>query len=165
VISFRFRLQKALDWRRAQLQLAEARLQGQLAALAELDRARTALEAAGARTELEVRQFRPLAGGDLTALGNFRRLLKMRQREVAGRRMACQKELAARQADLLEAHRRYRLLERLQERRWSEWQLARDREWEELASTSYLAQWSRHRAQAVPTPEPDGPRANPGEHD
>jgi hypothetical protein len=46
----------------------------------------------------------------------------------------------------LEARRRCRLLERLRERRWTEWQLARDRELEELASDSYLAQWNRRQA-------------------
>ena len=38
--TFQFPLEKALDWRRAQLGLAEVRLQRQLAALAGLDRAR-----------------------------------------------------------------------------------------------------------------------------
>jgi hypothetical protein len=57
----------------------------------------------------------------------------------------CQRELAARQAGLLEARRRCRLLERLRERRWTEWQQARDRELEELASDSYLARWSQRQ--------------------
>jgi hypothetical protein len=144
--SFQFPLQKALDWRRTELGLAEARLQQQLAALAELDRARAELEALGTRTETEVRAFNPLAGSDLTALGGFRLQIKVRDKEIAGRRVECQRELAARQAGLLEARRRCRLLERLKERRWTEWQSARDRELEELASDSYLAQWNRRQA-------------------
>jgi hypothetical protein len=144
--AFQFPLERALDWRRTELQLAEARLHQQLAALAELDRARAALEAAGIRAETEVREFNPLAGRDLTALGSFRLLIQVREKEIAGRRLECQRELAARQAGLLEARRRCRLLERLRERRWTEWQLARDRELEELASDSYLAQWNRRQA-------------------
>jgi len=143
--SFQFPLQRALDWRRTELQLAEARLQQQLAALAELDRARAELAAVGARTEEAVREFNPLAGRDLTALGSFRLLIKVREKELAGRRVECQRELAARQAGLLEARRRCRLLERLKERRWAEWQQARDREMEELASDSYLARWSQRQ--------------------
>jgi hypothetical protein len=61
----------------------------------------------------------------------------------------CLKELAARQAALLEDRRRCRLLERLKERRWAEWQLARDRDLEDLASDSYLAQWTRRQATAA----------------
>jgi len=144
--AFLFPLERALDWRRTELQLAEARLHQQLAALAELDRARAALEAAGIRAETQVREFNPLAGRDLTALGSFRLLIQVREKEIAGRRLECQRELAARQAGLLEARRRCRLLERLRERRWTEWQLARDRELEELASDSYLAQWNRRQA-------------------
>jgi hypothetical protein len=43
---------------------------------------------------------------------------------------------------MLEARRRFRLLERLKERRHEDWRLARDRELEELASESYLARWA-----------------------
>jgi hypothetical protein len=146
MMSFQFPLQKALDWRRTQLGLAEAGLQQQLAALAELDRARVELETVGRRTEVEVREFHPLAGGDLSALGSFRLLVKTQERQLAARRVECQKEVAVRQAAMLEARRRCRLLERLKERRWAEWLSARDRELEELASDSYLAQWSRRPA-------------------
>jgi hypothetical protein len=143
--SFHFPLQRTLDWRRTQMELAQARLHQQLAALAELDRAGAELRAAGSRTEVEVREYNPLAGRDLTALGSFRLRLKLQQKEIAGRRLECERELAARQTALLEARRRCRLLERLREQRWSEWQSARDRELEELASSSYLARWTRRR--------------------
>lgn len=150
--SFRFPLQRALEWRRTQLELAEVQLQQQLAALAELERTRAELEAIGVRAESEVREWNPLAGGDLTALGSFRLLVRQRARELAVQRTACQKVLAERQADLLEARRKCRLLERLKERRRAEWQLACDRELDELASESYLAQWNRRRA-AEASPE------------
>jgi hypothetical protein len=150
--SFRFSLQKALDLRRTQLHLAEAQLQQQLASLAGLDRARVELEAVGQRTEVEVRGFLPLAGGDLSALGSFRLLVKAKERDLAAQRVACQQELAVRQAAMLEARRRCRLLERLKERRLAEWQSARDRELEELASDSYLAQWNRRKQPVKPSP-------------
>jgi hypothetical protein len=143
--TFRFPLQKALDWRRTQLELAEARLREQRAALAAIDRARLELQATGRRTEVEVRAFRPLEGGDLSALGRFRLQVQARDQELAARRVKCQKELSVRQAALLEARRSSRLLERLKERRWTEWQAGRDRELEELAADSYLAQWARRR--------------------
>ena len=143
--AFRFPLQKALDWRRTQLELAEARLREQLAALAGIDRARLELQATGRRTEVEVRAFQPLEGSDLGALGSFRLRVKVRDRELALRRVECQKELSVRQAEVREARRSSRLLERLKERRWAEWQAARDRELEELAADSYLAQWARRR--------------------
>jgi hypothetical protein len=44
---------------------------------------------------------------------------------------------------MLEARRRFRLLERLKDRRMAEWKQAGDREIEEVAAESYLARWSR----------------------
>ena len=144
--SFQFPLQKVLDWRRTEMALAEAHLERQLAALAELDRRRAELQAAGIRTALEVHRFHPLAGRDLAALESFHLLVNVRGTEIAKRRVECQRELAVLQAGLLEARRRCRLLERLQERRWTEWQAARDRELEEMASDSFLARWNRRQA-------------------
>src|SRR5438874_2034540 len=53
--SFRFSLQKVLDWRRTQLDLAEARYKQQAAALAELDRAHGEIETAGGKAEASAR--------------------------------------------------------------------------------------------------------------
>ncbi|HUI53648.1 MAG TPA: hypothetical protein VLY04_01665 [Bryobacteraceae bacterium] len=146
---FRFPLQKALDWRRTQLELEEARFKQQAAALADLDRERAELEASGIRAEVEVRHWQPLNGRDLAALGGFRLQVKQRQAHLAARRAECQRDLDARHAAMLEARRRCRLLERLKERRLAEWQAARDRELEELASESYLARWNQ-RSSAPP---------------
>ena len=144
--SFRFPLQKALDWRRTQLELEEIQFRQALAALAELDRARAELEAAGIRAEVAVRNWNPVAGGDLTALGSFRLRVRMEEKNLAARRGEYERKLAVRQAAMLEARRRCRLLERLRERRLSEWQAAADRELEELAAETFLSQWNRRPA-------------------
>jgi hypothetical protein len=141
--SFRFPLQRVLDWRLAQLELEEARFKQQLATLAALDRERAGWEAAGIKAEIQVRDWNPVAGHDLTALDNFRLNVKEREKEIDGRRLDCQRELAARQSAMLEARRRYRLLERLEERRLAEWQAARDHELEVMAAESFLAKWHR----------------------
>jgi hypothetical protein len=98
------------------------------------------------RAEVEVRQFHSIEGGDLSALGSFRLAIQVRGRELAAKRVACQKELAARQTVMLEARRRCRLIERLKERRWTEWRSAAEKELDELAADSYLAQWARRHA-------------------
>ncbi len=83
---FRFRLEQVLDWRRTQLELAEERFQRQNAAVAELDRARAALEAAGIRAEMAIRQWDAVTGSDLAALGAFRRDLRRRRNELDSQR-------------------------------------------------------------------------------
>ena len=141
--SFRFRLQKVLDLRHTQLELEESRFKQQLAALAGLDCERAGWAAAGSKAEIQVRDFNPLAGCDLTALGNFRLNVKQQQKEIDARRLECQKGLEAQQLVMLESRRRCRLLERLKDRRLAEWTAARDHELEQLASESFMAKWGR----------------------
>jgi len=149
--AFKFSLQKALEWRRTELELAELRFRQQAAALGELDRQRAQWEGAGTAAETQVRSWNPVAGTELSALGTFRLYVKMKETELDVSRGQCRQELEQRQAAMLEARRRLRLLERLRERRYAEWRVARDKELEELASESYLAKWN-HRQMDDPVP-------------
>jgi len=146
VISFRFPLQKVLDWRRTELDLAEARFRQEVEALANLDRLRAQMEAAENAAEQQVRSWNPVAAGELEALGSFRVHMKSRLAGLEKPRGECLARLAERRQQMLEARRRLRLLERLKQRRLAEWTVARDHELEEVASESYLAQWNRHKS-------------------
>src|SRR5215470_17951301 len=126
--AYRFRLQKVLDWRRTQMDIEEARYRQALAAVAAIDRARAALAAEGIHTEAEVRSWNPVTDSDLAALGEFRLHVRARDVELASRRVTCVKQLEAQQAVMLEARRRYRLLERLKERGLTAWTEERDKE-------------------------------------
>ncbi len=141
--SFEFQLQKALEWRQAQLELEEVKFKQHLAEVASLDSARAALQAAGSRAEVQVRGWQPVAGRDVTALGGYRLRVRAQEQEIAGRRAQRQTALEKQQAAMLEARRRCRLLEKLKERRKNEWQTAGNRELEELAAESFLAAWVR----------------------
>ena len=141
--TFQFPLEKALDWRRIQLELEEVRYKQQVAGLAGLDRQHAEVEASGIRAEIEVRAWRPIAAGDLTALGHFRLRVKAQESAIARRRVEAAQKLAEQQKLMLEARRRCRLLERLKERRLTEWTAARDHELEEIAAESYTARWNR----------------------
>jgi len=140
--AFRFRLERVLEWRRTQLEIEENKFREEAAALTELDRARAELEAAGIKAEMHVRQARTVTGRDLAALGEFRLLIRSREAGIARQRAERVKSLADRRAAMLEAQRRCRLLERLKERRLEEWRLAGNKEIEELAAETYLAQWT-----------------------
>ena len=131
---FSFRLEKALDWRRKQLELEESRYKRQAAALADLDRARAELEASAIRAEVQVRAWTPLAGRDLVALAQFREYLSHAEQTLAARRAACERQLHEQEKVMLEARRRCRLLERLRERRWEQWRADCDRELEQFAA-------------------------------
>ena len=143
--AFRFPLQKVLELRRTQLELEEVQYRRQLAMLTDLDRERTELEAAGKIAERQIREWNPVAGSELEALGGFRLYVQRKDVEMAGARAECVKHLERQQAVMLEARRRLRLLERLKERRRAEWQAASEKELEELAAEAYQAKWRRQR--------------------
>lgn len=139
--AFRFSLEKALEWRRKQLELEETRFKQCVAALATLDGQRAELEAAAIRAELEVRGSSVIAGCDLEALGRFRRAVQDREAALELRRADSRTKMESQQTVMMAARRRCRLLERLRERRLAEWTAVRDKELEELAAESYLARW------------------------
>jgi len=139
--AFRFPLKRVLDLRRKQLELAEARYKRQAEEVAALDRARAEVEASGIRAEVQVREWKQVCGHDLGALSAFRQRVKAREAQIASERMVSARKLGELQMLMLEARRRCRLLERLEERRLAEWTAARDHELEDLAAESYLARW------------------------
>jgi hypothetical protein len=141
--SFQFPLEKALELRRAQLELEEANHKRQIAAVAAIDRRKAEVEASCVRAETEVRQWNPVDSGDLAALGQYRLKVKAETAALARHRVDAVQKLAAQQNQMLEARRRCRLLERLKERRLAEWTAGRDKELDEIAAESYLARWSR----------------------
>lgn len=141
--AFRFRLAKVLDWRRTELSLAETRFRQQTAAVAALEQARAALDASAIRAEMLVRDSSHIEGADLAALDAFRRHVAQRRAALLASRAQAQLELDAVQAAMLEARRRFRLLERLRGRRLAEWKEAADRELDQIASESHLARLAR----------------------
>jgi hypothetical protein len=149
VKAFQFRLGKALEWRQTQLEMEEVQFKREVAKLAEMDRQRDELRASARRAESRVREWESVTGSDLTALAEFRLHVKEREREMAVQRAQQLQRIAARQASMLEAQRRCRLLERLRERRLEEWRGAEGRELDELASESFLASWNRSLRRAA----------------
>lgn len=156
---FRFRLHRVLEWREKQLELEEARYKQQAAEIASLDNAKAELESTRLHAETGLRASTALSGYDLAALSGFREYVQIQSRNLAVRRAEAEKSLVMQQEAMLEARRRCRLLERLKARRLSEWEAARDKELDELASESYLARWCRRepRAQSGPNTQVAAP--------
>jgi hypothetical protein len=143
--TFRFSLERVLDWRRVQLEIEESNYRKQLAGLAEMDRQREELRASGRAAEEQVRVWERVAGRELQGLGGFRTRVQTLERGMHTARVAACRRLAAQQNLMLEASRRVRLLERLKERRLAEWRAGFEKELEENAAESYLARWSGRR--------------------
>lgn len=144
--SFRFHLERVLEWRRTQLELEQARFEQQAKEVLQLDGERANMEAAGIRSEIETRAWHPLEGRDLAALAAFRRHVAAREKEIDARREEARHRLGSRKAAMIEARRRCELLERLKQRRREEWQAVADRELEQLAAESYVASLAQRGA-------------------
>lgn len=147
--NFSFSLERVLKVRGLQLGIEEARYQQQAARVAELVHEHAALEAGGLRAETEVRAWGTVAGSDVAALGNFRLRVRSEAAQLTERKTEAVRLLVERERGMQEARRRCRLLERLKERRRTEWQAGFDKELEEAASESFLAGWAR-KAQDSP---------------
>ncbi len=140
--TFRFPLQRVLDWRTTQLEIEQARYQKCAAAVAALDHARAELEASAIQAEVQVREWRPVAGADLVALDSFQNAVRAKERSIAIRRVEAAKAAEAQMTVMLEAQRRCRLLERLKDQRLADWRIEEEKDLEAVGTEAYLARWN-----------------------
>ena len=143
--AFAFRLEKVLEWRQKELGLAEAEFRRRTEAVAAVDRMTTDLATLARRETSAVHAAHPILGGALASLERYHQHVVMREKQLEAKRADCAAQAAEAEKSMLEARRRARLLEKLKGRRLREWQAAASRELEEVASESYLAQWTRRR--------------------
>ena len=140
---FDFPLEKVREWRREQAELEERKLQKLYGDLEGIAAERARIEAELEEAVIAVRaQAQPLPA-DLANLDQYREyarqcLLRNRQRGAE-----CEKQIALQRQALVEARRRFELLDRLRQKAWAEWNAAREKEQEELAAELYLAKRQR----------------------
>jgi hypothetical protein len=120
-----------------------------MADLAAVDGAQAELDVSAIRAEFELRRCPMVAGSDLRALAEFRGHIRAEGARLAARRTECAKAAAKQQAEMLGARQRCRLLERLKERRMTEWKTEADRDLEAVAAESHLAKWGAARRRAL----------------
>jgi len=140
--TFRFRLEKVLEWYTRQYELEERALTVCLAALAEAKAAIAALLAERVTIESDMLSRPFLHAQDLSALSLYRLGSKKRGLDLNTVRDRCEADAEAQRIKLRAAERKVRLLEKLRERRVAEYTYAETRELEELASDAYFAKWA-----------------------
>lgn len=140
--SFRFRLEKVLEWYTRQYEKEEQRLAVCLAALAEAKMAIAALLAERLTIERDMLSMTTISARDLAALSLYRLGAKKREFELNATRDRCEAETEAQRVRLRAVERKVRMLEKLRERRVAEYTYAETRELDELASDAYFAKWA-----------------------
>jgi flagellar FliJ protein len=141
--TFRFPLQRVLEWRALQLRVEEeklAALQQQLASMLEL---REKLSAERNRSQSHLFASGTAAGSDLQSWALYQARLVKQQELLKTQLLQCEKLTFEQRQKLLKARTDHRVLERLKERRWRQWVYLNDREQEDTAAEVYLSKWSR----------------------
>lgn len=145
--AFRFRLQRVLEFRRMQLQLAESECHRAGVKLHSIQAQQLALATRKTETRRAFSTLPEIAGRDLAPLPAWY-TWTVRAGQVLGQlqRNAAQ-DLERRRAALLQCQQKVRLLEKLREKRHDEWQAAFDKELEELAADSTNSRFGRQKRQ------------------
>jgi flagellar export protein FliJ len=126
--SFRFRLDRVLDWRRTELEMEENRLKRMYAGLAAIDQARAGLESARDEASHALLARATVDGAELQLLSGYRDAVKLQCARLDQKRRESEQEAAAQQQKLLAVRRRLRLLENLKDRRLAEWKCETERQ-------------------------------------
>lgn len=141
--AFSFRLERVLQWRRAQLDMAQAAMSRIAAERARWDAILANLS--NARTQAEGLLAGPVNGAELGALARYQAYVEQQRKIALERRREIEIKMEQQRARVLQARRECRLLERLREVRRAEWESAVNHEFEALAAETYLAQWESPR--------------------
>jgi len=143
--AFHFRLERILEWHAARLLVEEAELRRITAQAVELERAAMVLDQGRTEAENGVRLLAQINGSDLTALAAYRLSAEKRRQILREKLIETQKLVIGQRGKLMEARRKHRLVEKLRERRVTEWTMESNREIEQNASESHLARLSREK--------------------
>jgi flagellar export protein FliJ len=141
--TFKFRLERVLDYRRTQFQMAESQYRLAGAKLHEIRIRRAALANRKLETRKIFAQLTDVAGQDLASLPDWYRWTEITDGHLHKMEQAAAQELHNRRAALIDAQRKVKLLEKLRDHRRTQWQADFDRELEELASDSTNSRYAR----------------------
>jgi hypothetical protein len=140
---FHFSLERVRQWRHVKLETEEAKLEQLIAAKQALLQQGEMLMERLVEAENAVWDGRSTDALQLRALDDFRQYIASEnarlQRKIADAEHSIQKQREC----VVEERRSARLLDRMRDRRHTEWEKDFDRELEALAAESYLARWVR----------------------
>jgi hypothetical protein len=136
---FRFRLARVLGWYRKQCDLEESRLHACSAAVLEVAAKIARIQSTRANLESETVHSPSTRAADLVAMEYYRQRTKRDEMTLQAEFQKRQNDLAAQRAVLEAARLRFRLIEKLRDRRFSEYNVAAEQELEELAADAFRA--------------------------
>ena len=141
--TYRFRLAKVLDLRRAQLDSAEEKLQRLRTELSRLQSQSDETADAYQNSQHTVLTAPTLSGPELVALAAFRERTKRQLLRLAEQQHHCQTKIDDALRLLIKARQNLKVLEKLKEKQLQNWVMLNEREIESTAAEAHLVNWVR----------------------
>jgi flagellar export protein FliJ len=145
---FRFRLEKVLSWREAQLAMEEADLERLRSDLHSIEAAIDALTLRDQAATERMRRMRSAQGSEIADIARYHDWVLREEKTLRSRVAECGVQIEKRTEAVTEARRKVELLERMKERRRHSWDAETDRELEQLAGESAIGAWRREKGHA-----------------
>ncbi|HTA44362.1 MAG TPA: hypothetical protein VK789_18060 [Bryobacteraceae bacterium] len=140
---FRFRLEKVLSWREAQLAMEEADLERLRSDLHSIEAAIDALTLRDEAATERMRRMRSASGSEIADIARRHDWVLQEEKTLRSRVAECGRKIEQRTAAITEARRKVELLERMKDRRKQVWDAESDLELEQLAGESAIGAWRR----------------------
>jgi hypothetical protein len=140
---FAFPLERVRKWREGQAELEETRLQQLYAELRAYEAAQQRLSS---ETEASCRALMiqtTITAEELSTLEDYRLYAARESRRLEARKRETEARIRQQRQQVLEAHRRFKLLEGLRDKALVTWSAARDKEQEDLAAELFLTKRNR----------------------
>jgi flagellar protein FliJ len=140
---FEFTLARVRDFRRQQLEMEQGKLEMLRAERQQIDAESMRLENEVAATRKSMMVTGSVEAQELVAADHYLHSLAVAGKRQTAKLADWQQRTAKQEGAMLEARRRVRLLEKLEEKQLRLWKEQADREQENLSAELYLARWKK----------------------
>ena len=140
---FVFTLERVLDWRRLQTQIAEAELERLSQAHRTIEQQKQLLAEHRQHMERELLESQSATGWELAALEAFQNHTDAERGRLDKMIAAAAQKIQNQKETVIARRREARLLEHLKEKRLGSWRKESLKETDQLAEDAYLARWKK----------------------
>lgn len=150
--TFRFPLQRVLEFRAIQMRTEEEKLSTIQNQLAEVLHRENALTAAQLNAEMNLLERPVVEAAEFRALSAFQLRIRSEKISLLAARKNLETQIAEQRKRLLKVRKDCKILENLKDRRLKAWTYLNDREIEDTAAESYISNWARSNAESRERP-------------
>lgn len=136
---FTFPLERVREWREKQITVEQARLERLLSEKSLIECRRDTLERESRENAAAIAHSASVTSEQLEALDTFHRYVVSQRGVIAPMLADYERRISEQRTRLMEARRRFELLDKLREKKWNLWSADLSREIDAAASEAFLA--------------------------